>query len=89
MVGRSTQSLDCVHQLIGFFVGATGVLLWFIGGNAVVALHYRRRGLGIESGFTPFINDFRHFTVRDWALIGVVAVFSLGLIAAGITIARN
>jgi hypothetical protein len=70
-------------KFIGFCILGAGVLLWLIGGNVLVAYHYKRRGLPMESGFQPFAYPFKHFNLREWVILSVLMVASLGLAASG------
>ncbi len=50
---------------------------WLIGANVVVALHYKRMGKSIWSGFKPFAFPFRDFNRTEWGLLAVLAVIAL------------
>ncbi|MFC5525004.1 hypothetical protein ACFPPA_04550 [Rhodanobacter ginsengisoli] len=60
-----------------------GFASWLIGGNILVATHYRRVGKPWWSGFKPFAFPFNDFNAREWlVLLGLLAV-SLFLFALG------
>ena len=61
-----------------------GVALWLVGGNIIVALHYRRRKLPMESGFKPFAFPFGHFAWFEWVALAVLAVLCLASFGLGI-----
>jgi hypothetical protein len=50
---------------------------WLIGGNIVVARHYRRMGKPAWSGFKPFAFPFKDFNAREWLSLLVLAIVSL------------
>lgn len=50
---------------------------WLIGGNIVVARHYRRMGKPAWSGFEPFAFPFKDFNAREWLSLLVLAIASL------------
>ena len=54
------------------------VLSWLGGGNLVVALHYRRRGMSIWSGFRPFAFPFGELSNKEWLALMLCAVSSFG-----------
>jgi hypothetical protein len=60
-----------------------GFALWLIGGNVLVASHYRRVGKPWWSGFKPLAFPFDNFNVREWLLVLGLLVASLSLIAVG------
>ena len=64
-------------NFIGFCIAAGGVLLWLIGGNVLVAYHYKRRGMPMESGFHPFAYPFKHFNGREWLVLALLGTASL------------
>jgi hypothetical protein len=61
--------------------------IWLIGGNVVVALHYRRVGKSIWSGFKPFAFPFRNFKVWEWVCLAGLAM--AGLTVMGLAIVFN
>lgn len=60
-----------------------GFALWLIGGNILVASHYRRVGKPWWSGFKPFAFPFGDFNARELLLLLGLLVSSLSLIAIG------
>ena len=54
---------------------------WLIGGNILVALHYRRRGKSAASGFRPFAFPFRDFDGKEWLMMIALAAASITLAA--------
>jgi len=57
---------------------------WLIGGNIVVALHYKRVGKPWWSGFKPFAFPWRDFNGREWAMLGILAFVALTFGSCGI-----
>jgi hypothetical protein len=60
---------------------------WLIGGNVVVARHYRRMGKSVWSGFKPFAFPFRNFNASEW--LSLLALAALSLTFAAIAGALN
>ena len=58
--------------LFGLFVAT-----WLIGGNILVAYHYKRVGKHWASGFKPFAFPFKDFNATEWSILGLLAVVSL------------
>lgn len=56
-----------------------GIAVWLIGGNLLVAWHYRRMGKSPWSGFKPFAFPFKNFNTLEWVVMAVLAVTSLVL----------
>ena len=63
---------------------AVGLILWLIGGNIIVALHYKRKGKNMASGFKPFAFPFKDFNKREWIETGILSIISLALFSVGI-----
>jgi hypothetical protein len=63
-----------------------GGALWLVGGNAIVAMSCRRRGLPWWSGFRPF--NF-HYVLGlnwvEWLAIVLLAVISVAIMGLGMT----
>jgi hypothetical protein len=59
---------------------ACAAVTWLIGGNVLVAFHYKRVGGAWWSGFRPFAFPFRAFNAREWLILAVLAVTSLTLL---------
>lgn len=59
---------------------------WLIGGNIVVARHYRRMGKSPWSGFRPFAFPFKDFNAREWLSLLALALiaFTFGAIATSL-----
>jgi hypothetical protein len=62
-----------------FFV--TGALIWLIGGNVVISLHYRRIGKSIWSGFKPFANPVKDFNNREWLRLILIALIGMAFMS--------
>jgi hypothetical protein len=56
-----------------------GLAVWLIGGNLLVAWHYRRMGKSPWSGLRPFAFPFKNFNSREWLIMAVLAITSLVL----------
>ena len=54
---------------------------WLIGGNVLVAHHYRRLGEPWWHGFRPFDFPFTNFNRREWAIVALLAFVSLSFMA--------
>ena len=52
---------------------------WLIGGNILVAYHYKRVGKHWASGFKPFAFPFKDFNATEWSILGFLAIISLTL----------
>jgi hypothetical protein len=50
---------------------------WLIGGNIIVARHYKRLGKSPWFGFKPFAYPFTNFNAKEWLALAVLAVMSL------------
>ena len=64
---------------------ALGMACWLIGGNVLVAFHYRRIGKPLWSGLRPFAFPFAHFNAQEWVFLIVLLVVSLSLFAVGLS----
>ena len=51
--------------------------IWLIGANVVVALHYKRMGKRMWSGFKPFAFPFKDFNRTEWGLLAILAIIAL------------
>jgi hypothetical protein len=58
--------------------------IWLIGGNVLIAFHYRRVGRPIWSGFKPFAFPFRNFNVWEWVCLAGLAMAGLTLMGLAI-----
>ena len=58
-------------------------ITWLIGGNILVALHYRRMGKSVWSGFKSFAFPWKDFNAKEWLVLLALAVvtFIFGAIA--------
>ena len=56
-----------------------GMAVWLIGGNVLVAWHYRRAGKSAWSGLKPFGFPFKDFNSLEWAILAALATTSLVL----------
>ena len=63
--------MSCLQLLFLGLAAAT----WLIGGNIVVALHYRRMGKSLWSGFWPFASP--NFNAREALAILVLLIVAL------------
>jgi len=70
-------------QLLFLFLFAAS---WLIGGNIVVARHYRRIGKSAWSGFKPLALPFKDFNAREWRSLLVLALVSLIFAAIAISL---
>ena len=61
------------------------VVTWVIGGNVVVAFHYKRRGKHWASGFKPFAFPFKDFNAKEWLMMLGLAVLALTFGAIGLS----
>jgi hypothetical protein len=59
---------------------------WLVGGNVLVASHYRRLGKSPWSGFRPFAFPFAPFNAKEWAILALLVVISLVLFAAAMLV---
>jgi hypothetical protein len=50
---------------------------WLIGGNILIAFHYRRIGKPIWSGFVPFAFPWHRFNAQEWLTLFCLLVLSL------------
>ena len=58
-----------------------GIAVWLVGGNVLVALHYRRLGKSPWSGFKPLAFPFKQFNASEWVALAALGVTSLVLFA--------
>jgi hypothetical protein len=59
---------------------------WLIGGNIVVARHYRRMGKSGWSGFNPFAFPWKDFNAREWLSLLALAIVSLTFCAIAVSL---
>ena len=50
---------------------------WIVGGNVLVARHYRRMGKSAWSGLKPLAFPWKDFNAREWLSLLVLAMVSL------------
>lgn len=62
-----------------------GVAVWLVGGNVLVALHYRSLGKPSWSGFKPFAFPFKDFNAKEWTTLIALAIISVSIFALGIS----
>ena len=87
MKNNPTQFSDFLAALQGLpykqilFLGLAAVT-WLIGGNILVATHYKRIGKPWFSGFRPFAFPFGNFNLKEWLILFGLAVltFAFGII---------
>jgi hypothetical protein len=72
--------------MIPILLFVMGAVTWLIGGNLLVAFHYRRLGQSIWTGLKPFRFPFFRFNVTEWLVLATLMVMSLGLIGLALTI---
>jgi len=72
-----------VGQLV-FFALFAGT--WLIGGNVLIASHYKRIGKHWASGFKPFAFPFKDFNAKEWQLLLGLAVMSLAFLAIAMSL---
>ena len=60
---------------------ATGL----IGGNVVIAIHYKRMGQHWASGFKPFAFPFKNFNGTEWFNLLLVSIITMLLAAVAST----
>jgi hypothetical protein len=58
---------------------ALGMGVWLIGGNLLVASHYRHIGKPAWSGLKPFAFPFKDFNRREWSMLAVLFIASMTL----------
>lgn len=81
---------DSIRRIIGDMPGLEQVFLllfvatWLIGGNLIVARHYRRIGESPWSGFKPsqirnasIRNPWKRFNTAEWLMLAGIAVIAL------------
>jgi hypothetical protein len=59
-------------------------ITWLVGGNILVAIHYRRLGKSAWSGFRPFVLHFKTFNEKEWIVLGILLVIALGIGGVGL-----
>ncbi len=62
---------------------------WLIGGNIVIALHYRRLGKPWWHGFRPFAFPFKDFNTKEWTMLAVLAALALTFGAIAIELGQS
>ena len=65
-----------------FFAGG---FVWLVGGNIIVARHYRRRGQPWSFGLRPWDFPFREFSWGETATVVVLAAVAVALFALGLS----
>jgi len=63
----------------------TGGFVWLVGGNIIVARHYRRRGQPWWFGLRPWDFPFRDFSWGESAAVAVLAIITPGLFAVALS----
>jgi hypothetical protein len=59
---------------------------WLIGGNLIVARHYRRMGKSHWSGFEPFAFPFKDFNTAEWLSLLALLILALGFGAIAVSL---
>lgn len=52
------------------------VLTWLVGGNILIAYHYKRIGKPWHSGFKPFAFPFMKFNMKETLILSSIAILS-------------
>ena len=60
---------------------------WLIGGNIVIARHYRRMGRSGWPAFRPFAFPFKDFNTREW--FALLTLGALAFVFLAIALALN
>jgi hypothetical protein len=61
---------------------------WLIGGNVLVAMHYRRMGKHWASGFKPFAFPFKDFNAKEWFTLFLLAIIAMSFGIAAVNYGR-
>jgi len=59
---------------------------WLIGGNVLVARHYRRMGKSPWAGFQPFAFPFKDFNAAEWLTLLALLALALGFGAIAVSL---
>jgi hypothetical protein len=62
------------------------MVTWLIGGNLIVARHYRSMGKSPWSGFEPFAFPFKDFNTAEWLSILALLILALGFLAIAVSL---
>ncbi len=62
---------------------------WLIGGNILVAFHFRRRGLPMWSGLIPFRFRLSDFNATEWLIFAALLVVAVGCGVEGVSISQS
>ena len=65
---------------------ALSAATWLIGGNIVIARHYRRMGKSSGSGFRSFAFSWKDFEAQEWLVLAGLAVVSLTFCAIAVSL---
>ncbi len=66
-----------------------GFATWLVGGNLLVAFHYRRMGKPMWSGFRPFAFPFKDFNTKEWLALLALAALSLTFLNIAMSFHRD
>lgn len=83
MVGGNPPSFAEMSEIFGAMPGlqlaflALAAATWLVGGNILIAFHYRRLGKSAWFGFRPFAFPFKDFNARESLILAVLLVMSL------------
>ncbi len=80
------QKLFEGNSQITLILFALGAGTWLVGGNILVALHYRRIGKSVWSGFKPFAFPFKDFNAKEWVWLGALTLMALSLMVLAVEI---
>lgn len=56
---------------------APAAIIWLIGGNLLIAFHYRRVGKPMDTGLKPFQFPFANFNLREWLTLFLLLAAAL------------
>ena len=60
-------------------------ITWLVGVNILVAYHYKRRGKYWASGLKLGAFPFNNFTVKEWLILGTLAIPALSFIVLAVS----
>ena len=91
MPDQQAPSFRAVFEMLANMPGLQLLFLslfaatWLIGGNVVVARHYRRMGKLAWSGMKPFAFPWKNFNTREWLSLLVLAIASVTFLAIAVS----
>lgn len=78
------QKVVANNSVVTLVLVVLAACTWLIGGNLLVAKHYRRVGKSPLSGFKSFAFPFFDFNAREWGILLLLAVVTLVFALAGL-----